>query len=408
MWCRTIRPLDEYKTQEGSHPTMNREQLHSWLIEFRRDLHRHPELSGQEVRTTSKITGVLEELGLEVETFTDLTGCTGLLRGKKDGPVLGLRADLDALPMTELAEVGYRSQVDGVMHSCGHDGHAAILLGAAKHAVESDMASQIKGAVKFIFQPDEEGDAGAKKMLDRGVLDNPRVDWIIGCHLFPDMEVGRAGICAREAMASVDAFSIDIQGVGGHGSQPDETRDPILAAGHIIVALQSIVSRNLDPTDMGVITVGTMSGGTADNIIPQSARLGGTIRAFSHETRQLLLKRLQEVAVNTGKALGVECAVSFPSEYPPLINDAKNAARVQRVLENVLGKDKVEVRKPIAGSEDFSYFAMARPAAYFFLGSGNQAKGIVHPPHSPHYAMDEDALILGVDIYAAIIKDYLG
>lgn len=383
----------------------NREELHRWMIRIRRDLHRHPEIAFEEVRTTQRIVETLRELGLEPRTFDDLTGCTALIEGG-EGPVLGLRADIDALPMAEQTEVKYKSVNDGVMHSCGHDGHAAILLGTAKHLIESGLAEQLPGSVKLVFQPAEERDGGAKFMIERGVLENPRIDWMIGAHLFPGFPVGWVGVPQREAMASADAFTLTIKGVGGHGSMPHETRDPILAAGHVIVAVQSIVSRNVDPREMGVISFGAMEAGTVENIIPAEAQLTGTIRAFSEEVRELLISRLEKVAESTCRALEVESEFRLIGGYPPTINDEAVSAFVRRVAEQVPGADRVETTEPISGSEDFSYFGQERPSAYFFIGSGNEERGIVHPPHSPFYEMDEEALLLGVDLYTRIVQEY--
>lgn len=384
----------------------DREELQRWLIDFRRDIHKHPELSYQEVRTTAKVKEAMEALGLEVKTFDDITGCTVLIPGKGDGPVLGLRADMDALPMTELTDVDYKSINDGVMHSCGHDAHTTILAGTAKYVVESGLMDNIDGSLKLFFQPAEEGGAGAEKMIQRGALDNPNVDAVIGCHVMPTGKTGTAGVHLKEGMASADAFKIHIQGAGGHGSRPHETRDPVVAAAHIIVAAQTIVSRNLDPNEVGVITFGAIQSGTAGNIIPAEATLTGTIRTFTHEIRDLLMGRLEEMADNIGRAFNVECTFENPVCYPPLINDEKMSAFVRETLEDFLGQENVEVLKPITGAEDFSYFASARPAAFFFLGSGNPEKGIVNPPHSPKYNIDEDCLLVGVDVYAQLIKKY--
>jgi amidohydrolase len=290
----------------------DRKEFHRWLIDFRRDLHRHPEIAYQEIRTTEKIKTALEELSLKVKTFDDMTGCTTLIQGDGEGPTLGLRADIDALPLSELNEVDYKSVNEGTMHACGHDSHATIILGVAKYVIESGLAEKINGAIKLLFQPAEEGGAGAKAMIDRGALENPNVDWMIGSHVVPFAPTGQVGVFVKEALASTDKFVIDIQGAGAHGSRPHESKDPILAAAHIIVAAQSIVSRNLDPSDVGVVSFGAVESGTTHNIIPATAKLTGTIRSFKHKTRDLLINRLEYIVLNIGQAFSVECSVSIP------------------------------------------------------------------------------------------------
>ncbi len=383
------------------------ERFKEWLVEFRRDLHMHPETGYEEVWTTAQIKAVLEELGLEVVEYEDLTGTVALLKGRPGQRVIGLRADIDALPIQELNETPYKSRHDGRMHACGHDANATIMLGVAKWLVESGLSREIQGQVKFIFQPAEEGGGGAKKMIERGALENPRVDWVVGAHMSPEIEIGGVGLYRAQSHASADQFELIIRGRGAHGGRPHQGRDPIVAGAHVVVALQSIVGRNLDPLEAGVVTVGRFSAGQTHNVIPQSAELRGTIRALNRPVREEIWRRVQGISQSIAEAFEVECDLKIREGYPPCYNDEQVVAFLEEVLNAVVGPEKVAHLNPTTGAEDFAYYALERPSAIMRLGSGNAEEGLTHPLHSPYFDIDEEVLWLGVRIFTEAVRRFL-
>ncbi len=382
-------------------------EFHQWLVALRREIHRQPELAFKEFDTTALIRRELERIGAQVETFSDITGAVGILEGNADGPTIGLRADIDALPLQELNEVDYRSTRDGVMHACGHDAHTTIMLGVARRLVDSGLLSKLRGKVKFLFQPAEEGVAGAQAMIERGVLEDPHVERVIAGHVGPNLPAGRVGVAYGQAYASADRFEVIIAGAGTHGARPDEGADPIVAGANFVTACQTIVSRNVKPTHPAVVTLGRFQAGQASNIIPQTAVLEGTIRALSPEVRQKLVDRLQEIAAGIGTAFGVDCKFVLQQGVPPLINDEQVARDMADAAAAVVGKDNVVVESPTMGAEDFGLFCADRPGAMIRLGCGNRERGLVHPLHSPRFDMDEKVLEVGVEVFVEAVRRFL-
>ena len=382
-------------------------QFHQWLSETRRDFHMHPEISHQEKRTTQRIAEILKELGCEVQLFDDMTGAVGMIRGAQNGPTIGLRADIDALPIQELNDIPYKSQNPGAMHACGHDAHTTIMLGVARNIMTSGLESKLKGNVKFFFQPAEERIAGAKAMIERGVLENPRVDRVIAGHMAPDLPVGTVGIFRGLGYASADMFELNITGKGTHGARPEDGNDPIVAGAHFVTIIQSIVARNIKPTDAAVVTVGKFTSGDVSNVIPETAHLEGSIRALSAEVRQQLIERLHEIAAGLGKTFNVDGQLIIHEGVPPLENDSEVAEFLYAVSKDVLGEKNVSYRPPAMGSEDFAYFTEERPSAIMRLGCANSQKGLQRSLHSPYFDIDEQVLEVGVAIFAEAVVRYL-
>ncbi|NLJ46512.1 MAG: amidohydrolase [Treponema sp.] len=377
-----------------------------WIIEKRRDLHRHPERSGKETRTSALVVRTLEELGVEVRTGFHTTGVAGIIRGSRPGRTVGLRFDMDALEMQELTDHDFRSEVPGMMHACGHDGHTAMGLGVAK--VLSGMREELAGTVKLIFQPAEEdaqSGGGAQYMIRDGVLKDPDVDVMIGMHLWPDLDLGAVGTRPGAMMAGSDPFIINIRGKGGHASMPHTAADPVLAGSHIVTALQSIVSRNVDPFAQAVVTVGVFRGGTRYNVIPETATLEGTVRTFDEAVRLQVRDRVIAIAEKTAEALGTVAEVDYRLTYPPLVNDPGIYERAKSCIQDILGPDNfIEVPRPAPGGEDFAFFAKAVPSAFLFLGYRKPGETPVQP-HNPHYDFDESALGVGVRVFLRCALD---
>ena len=378
-------------------PRKEADALAPRLVAWRRQLHQHPELGFEEEQTSAFVAARLRELGLEVHTGLAHTGVVGILRAtqKKEAGVL-LRADMDALPIQEVEGREYGSKIPGKMHACGHDGHTAMLLGAA--TVLAPRAEQLARDVIFCFQPGEEGMGGAEKMIDEGVLEIVETGSAFGLHLWAGAEVGSALVRPGPAMAAQDEFEARIIGVGGHGAIPQSTIDPIVATAQAITALQSVVSRNVDPVETAVVTIGSMHAGEAPNVIPDFARLQGTLRSFTEEVRELLKRRVREVLEGTASASGCRVEFELKPGYPAVVNDPASARLAARLAGEVFGAEHVIEHPPIAASEDFSYFLQNRPGAFVFVGSSNEAKGITAQHHSPRFDVDEDALPRGTEL----------
>ena len=379
--------------------------MKDWLVEIRRTIHRHPELGFEEVETSKLISEWLQKFGLEVKRGMAKTGVVGLLRGKNQGRTVAIRADMDALPMDEINQVPYASQIKGRMHACGHDAHVTILLGVAKFF--SLIPEQVKGNIKWIFQPAEEGGGGGKVMVEEGVLENPKVDAIFGTHVFPFLSVGKVGIYEREALAAADRFTIKIIGKGGHAASPHLSKDPILAAGHLITQIHSIVSRNVNPLESGVITIGKVSGGTASNIIPDEVELVGTVRSLNPQVREELKSRIEQVTQGVACSFSTDYRFDFEYGYPVLINDSEMSRLVGLACSKGIGEENVEVVKPSMGGEDFAYYLEKVPGSFFRLGCRNEEKGLIHPYHSSRFDIDEEVLPFGVEMFIRIIDEYL-
>lgn len=379
------------------------------VIADRRHLHEHPELAFEEVETAAFVAERLAALGVEdIRTGINKTGVTGLIRGAAEGPGRNVlvRADMDALPIPEENEVEYRSTVDGVMHACGHDAHTAILLGLAR--ILTDRRDQFSGTVKVLFQPSEEvNPGGAKGMIDEGVLLDPPIDAVFGLHISQSDRVGTISVGAGPMSAAVDDFEIIIQGKGGHGAYPHRCVDPVVVGASIVVALQTIVSRNVDPMDAAVVSVCIFNAGHAFNVIPDTARLGGTVRFFNKELREVLSNRIKEIVTGTAAAMGATAEVIWDYGYPPLVNDAAMADLVRDAAIEVVGEERALMGAPKMGAEDFSYFLEERPGAFFNVGSKNEERGLIWGHHHPRFDIDEESLGTGLETMATTVLKYL-
>ncbi|TVZ59969.1 amidohydrolase [Flavobacteriaceae bacterium MAR_2010_105] len=395
------------------------EAIESKVIEWRRDFHKHPELSNQEFKTAEKITAHLKSLGLEVQTGVAKTGVVALLKGNHPGKVVALRADIDALPVTERNDLPFKSEVrttfldteTGVMHACGHDTHTAILMGVAE--ILSKHKEDIHGTVKFIFQPAEEGpppgeEGGAKLMIKEGVLENPKVDAIFGLHINSETPVGTLKYKTGGIMAAVERFVITVKGKQSHGSQPWSGVDPILISAKIIDGLQTIISREANLlVEPAVITVGKITSGTRFNIIPETAELIGTVRTLDPDMKAMIIRRMTEMTQTLAKAYGGEATISFQNNTSITYNDADLVEQMLPTLKSVAGDENVKIMKATTGGEDFSYFQEIVPGFYFFLGGMTPGSTQAFPHHTPDFKIDESGLLLGVKTLTQMALDYL-
>ncbi|MBA4492890.1 M20 family metallopeptidase [Paenactinomyces guangxiensis] len=380
------------------------ELLFPQLVEWRRNFHKYPELSFQEARTSQQVAEFLRGLGLEVRTGIGGYGVTGLLRGKEPGPTVALRSDMDALPIQDEKTCEYRSQVPGVMHACGHDGHMAMLMGTA--LLLTEMKESLKGNVLFLFQHAEELlPGGAVRMVEEGVLKG--VDVIYGIHLWSPMPTGVVGIREGELMAAADSFEVEITGKGGHGALPHEAVDAVAIASHAVVNLQTIISRQLDPLKSGVITVGTIEGGQAFNVIAEKCRLTGTVRSFDPGVREQLARRMEEVIQSTCQMYGADYRFNYLWGYPPVVNDSVEARRLAEVARQINDPAQVWEIMPVMAAEDFAYYLQQRKGAFCFVGAGNTDLGITAPHHHPKFDIDEKAMKTGVELFIETTLHYL-
>ncbi|MDV4180546.1 M20 aminoacylase family protein [Rhizobium brockwellii] len=355
------------------------------IIALRHDLHQYPELAFQELRTSKLVASRLSSWGYEVATGIAGTGIVATLRRGEGKKRIGIRADMDALPIEEATGLAYASSNPGVMHACGHDGHTSILLAAARYLAESGNFS---GTLRLIFQPAEEIGAGARKMISEGLFERFPVDAVFGLHNWPGVPTGQFGFVAGPAMASVDKAIIKIIGKGGHGAEPHRTVDPVLASASFITALQSVVSRNVDPQEMAVVTVGSIHAGSASNVIPESVEMQLTMRAYNETVRQLLRERIPALARAQAESFGAEADVNYRLGFPALINHAAETAFARDVADDALGLAAIEKDfRPRTASEDFAFMLQANPGSYLFVGNGDSA-----PLHSAHYNFN-DAII---------------
>lgn len=380
-------------------------KLTETVTEIRRDLHRHPELGFREVRTAKTISDFLLERGIEHRTGVARTGVLATIRGTQPGPTVALRADMDALPIDEKTENPARSESSGIMHACGHDGHVAILLGAAE--ILNARRKEFAGTVRLAFQPAEEGLGGAVPLLEGGALEDPQADAAFALHIWNSVPAGRISLAPGPVMAAADEFAIRVVGRGGHGSQPQETVDPVLAASYIVTALQSLVTRNLDPLDPAVLTVATIHGGTAHNVIPDEVEMTGTLRSFRPEVRETLFTRLREIAEGTARAFGASAEVRIGFGYPVTVNHAEMTGFARKVSASIVGEENLVKARPVMGAEDFSYFLEKVPGCMVFLGSNNVSRGLAHPHHSALFDFDEACLPVGVELMSRLALDYL-
>ncbi len=375
------------------------------LSEWRRQLHKYPELGFKEVLTSQLIAQKLQEIGLEPKTGIAKTGLTVLIEGELPGPTIAIRADIDALPIQEENEVSYRSQHKGIMHACGHDGHTAIALGTAYYLAAN--RHKLAGRVKIIFQPAEEGPGGAKPMIEEGVLKSPDVNAIIGLHLWNNLPLGVVGVRSGAMMAAVEIFHLQIQGKGGHGAIPQQTVDSIVIGSQIVNALQTIVSRNIDPIDSAVVTVGEFKAGSAVNVIAASAKLSGTVRYFNPKYQGYFKERIESIVAGISQSHRASYELNYQEYYPPLINDSQIAELVRSVALDVVETPQgVAPECQTMGGEDMSYFLQEVPGCYFFLGSANPVQGLDYPHHHPRFDFDETALVMGVEMFVRCIERY--
>ena len=374
------------------------------IIEFRRDLHQYPELGMEEVRTSARVAEELKKLDLEVQTGIGKMGVVGLLKGNTDGRTILLRADMDALPLEEETDLSFKSKNPGLMHACGHDVHTSILLGAAK--VLSEVKEHINGNIKFVFQPAEEASptGGARYMIEDGVLENPKVDAALALHVW-NLPLGKVGLKPGPIMAQSDRIFIKVKGSSSHASQPQNGIDAIVASGYIITALQTIVSRNVDPMESAVITIGKINGGTRYNVISDTVSMEGTVRIFDPKVADMMPKRIMEIVKNVSLALGCECEVEYVKGYSLLANDEKLTFEVANSLREAIGEDNVIIaEKPASGGEDFSAFTNIVPSVYFWLGMVSELNKDKCTIHNPNLIVDEGCIPIGIKamVYSAI------
>ncbi len=374
------------------------------LTAFRRDLHANPELGFEEQRTASRVSGMLRALGIEVHQGIGKTGVVGLLRGERTDSLrlIGLRADMDALPLQELNGFEYASVRPGLMHACGHDGHTAILMGAAKYLSQT---RQFNGTVAFIFQPAEEGLGGAQAMVDDGLFERFDCDAVYALHNWPALPPGTIGINPGAMMAAADRFEITIQGRGGHGAHPYQAVDPVVVASHLITALQSIVARNVHPLDAAVITVASIQAGDpmAMSVIPDQAKLVGTVRSFKPEVQQTVQRRMQRLIEQVAHGFDATATMHYQKIYPPTINTPAHADLVAELATELFGAENVmRDLPPSMGAEDFSFMLQHRPGAYFRLGQGGAESGCFL--HNPNYDFNDGVIGVGARLFAAIVQ----
>jgi amidohydrolase len=406
MLTTSVPPL----SQLFADPTRIRleiQTLYPELVTWRRQIHQHPELGFREQKTAQFITQKLTQWGIEHRSGVAQTGVVATIAGTGPGPVLGLRADMDALPIQEENEVSYRSQTPGVMHACGHDGHTTIALGVA-HYLQTHR-DRFAGTVKLIFQPAEEGPGGAQPMIAEGVLQNPQVEAMLGLHLWNYLPLGQVGVRSGPLMAAVECFDCKILGRGGHGAIPQTTVDSILVASQVVTALQTIVARNIDPIESAVVTVGQMQAGTARNVIADQATLSGTVRYFNPQFQGFIQQRIEQIIAGVCQSQGARYEFDYQHFYPPVLNHPDMAELVRSVAESVVETPAGIVPDcQTMGGEDMAYFLQAVPGCYFFLGSANAAQDLAYPHHHPRFNFDETVLALGVELLVRCVERFCG
>ena len=380
--------------------------LRQWVADIRTDFHRHPELSGEEVRTTRKILELLKELSIEARGFDDLTGAVGLIRGKAPGPCLALRADIDALPLTEAEGRPHGSTTPGVMHACGHDAHAAILLGVARKIMETRLADRINGWVKLLFQPSEEKLGGSRMMIRQGVLEDPHVDRIIAGHMDPNLPAGQVGVFTRLGHSASLPFSLTVTGKGAHGARPHTGINPITVGAAFVSALDGIIQRHIPPTHTGVVSVGSFTSGHAGNVIPETAVLKGTIRTHDAEMENRIKQALENHAKGMEAMFTARCRLEFGEGAPLGLNDPDVCRDLKAVASKVVGEENTQVLPFIMGSEDFYYFTRERPGAMVRIGCAPESGEPAQALHSPAFDIDEKALAVGTGIMFTAVTDF--
>jgi amidohydrolase len=379
--------------------------LFEYTRELRRDFHKHPEIGFKEIRTANIVAKELTNLGMEVKTGVGQTGVVALLEGKMPGPVVLVRFDMDALPIQEETGAEYASLNNGVMHACGHDGHIAIGLTVAR--ILNNHRNEFNGTVKLVFQPAEEGLGGAERMIADGILENPHPDVALGLHVWNEKPVGWIGIVSGPVMAAADIFTVRIIGKGGHGAVPNFCNDPVLAASQVVNNLQVIVSRNVSPLKTAVVTVASIHGGEAFNVIPSEVEMKGTIRSFEPEVRDLVIRRFQQIVENVSHALECESVIEIKSITPAVVNNPEITTRVQQVAGGMLPNDQLDINTVTMGSEDMAFVLQQIPGCYFFIGSANIEKNLVASHHHPKFDFDESILPKAAGLMAASAIEFL-
>jgi amidohydrolase len=366
------------------------------IVALRRDIHREPELGFDTERTAQKVLAALDGLPLDIETGVARNGIVATLWGG-EGPTVALRADMDALPIEEETGLPFTSEIEGRMHACGHDGHTSMLVGAAHALSQRDLRDRLNGTVKFVFQPAEEGGGGGRVMVDEGVADG--VASIFALHLWPGLPFGKVATKAGPIMAAADAFEMEIRGSGGHGAMPHLAADAVVIAAQVVTTLQTVVSREVDPVEPAVLTVGEIGAGTAFNIIPQKARLGGTVRTLNPDLRERMPGRIEALARGVAKGMRGDANLEYTFSYPVTANEEGAAERVLGVAEDLFGAESVlELPNPSMGAEDFAFFLEKVPGAFIWLGIGEDVSGL----HTPKFAFDEEILPRGSALLAAL------
>ena len=372
------------------------ENLGEQIIALRRDIHREPELGFDTERTAQKVLAALDGLPLDIETGVARNGIVATLWGG-EGPTVALRADMDALPIEEETGLPFSSEIEGRMHACGHDGHTSMLVGAAHALSQRDLRDRLNGTVKFVFQPAEEGGGGGRVMVDEGVADD--VASIFALHLWPGLPFGEVATKAGPIMAAADAFEMEIRGSGGHGAMPHLAADAVVIAAQVVTTLQTVVSREVDPVEPAVLTVGEIGAGTAFNIIPEKARLGGTVRTLNPDLRERMPGRIEALARGVAKGMRGDANLDYTFSYPVTVNEEAAADRVLEVAEDLFGAESVlELPNPSMGAEDFAFYLEKVPGAFIWLGIGEEVSGL----HTPKFAFDEKVLPRGSALLAAL------
>lgn len=381
------------------------EAIRQDIIALRQSFHMYPELAMEEERTVGIVEKALTGFGIKTQRIAG-TGLVGLLEGAAPGKTVALRADMDALPLTDHKKVPYASKIPGKMHACGHDAHTASLLGAAR--LLAKYREQIEGTVKFLFQPAEETTGGALPMIQAGAMEAPKVDAVFGLHVSPEIEAGKIGIIYGKAYAAVDEFDAVIRGRESHGAAPQNGIDAIVVGAQALSALQTFVSRSLDPNDAAVVTVGKFNAGYQRNIVADKAELAGTIRTLEPATRELARQKVSSILGGVAESLGATAEVTITPGYPSVVNDDTMTDLVKKSASAVLGEENViTLKKPRLGGEDFAYFLQQAPGSFYRLGVGNAAKGIIQPAHTHFFDIDEAALPLAAALHAQIAVDFL-
>ena len=372
--------------------------ISNWIIKIRREIHEHPELMYEEFKTSELIRRELDKLDIPYKHPIAETGVLAVI-GNGNGPCVALRADMDALPINEETDVSFKSKIDGKMHACGHDCHVSMLLGAAKLLKEREH--EINGTIKFLFQPAEEGGAGGKLMREEGVLKNPNVDRIFGLHVWPQMPTGQIGSREGTFLAATSFLDLTIKGVGGHAAVPHLTRDPVLTSAQIITNLQSVVSRELDPLDSGVVSVSAIHGGQAANVIPSEVKILGTLRSLTMDGLKTLQERVKKIAENIAEAHGCKAIVEYPgNDYPPTVNDSEMWEFAKGIGIEMLGEENVSDLDAVMGGEDFAYYTEKVKGCFVVLGMNNPEIDATYSVHHPMFKADEDALHIGTALHA--------